>query len=54
MSDEDNDEIHMIMNKKSRFSRYRDRVRERKQLDTTEMMSIDDLNNTAYASHYFP
>ncbi|CAF3879337.1 unnamed protein product, partial [Rotaria sp. Silwood1] len=46
MSDEDNTEIQMIVDKKSRFSRYRTRIRERNQLDIMEMMTTDDLNET--------
>jgi len=52
MSDEDDNEIQMIMDKKSRFSRYRTRIRERKQLDTMEMLTTDVLNNAPYACSY--
>ena len=40
------------MDKKSRFSRYRTRIRERKQLDTMEMMTTDVLNNAPYVCSY--
>ena len=53
MNDEDDNEIQMIMDKKSRFSRYRTRIRERKQLDAMEMMTTDVLSNTPYARSYF-
>jgi hypothetical protein len=48
MSDEDDDEIQMIADKKSRFSRYRTRLRERKQLDIMETMIGDSLNEALY------
>jgi hypothetical protein len=53
MSDEDDNEIQMIMDTNSRFSRYRSRIRERKQLDTMEMMTTDVLSNAPYACFYF-
>ncbi|CAF2961889.1 unnamed protein product [Rotaria sp. Silwood2] len=53
MSNEDDTEIQMIMDKKSRFSRYRTRIQERKQLDIMEMMTTDDLNETPYVYSYF-
>ncbi|CAM4787189.1 unnamed protein product [Rotaria magnacalcarata] len=46
MSDEDENEIEMIVDKKSRFSRYRTRIRERKQLDINETLTTDNLNET--------
>ena len=49
MTDEDDEEVEMVMNRKSRFSRYRMRVRERKNLDISEIMIVDDPNNTSYA-----
>ncbi|CAF1662541.1 unnamed protein product, partial [Adineta ricciae] len=47
MNDEEDNEIHRIADKKSRFSRYRDRIRQRKQLDLMEMMATDDLNEAS-------
>ncbi|CAF4553262.1 unnamed protein product, partial [Rotaria magnacalcarata] len=36
MSDESNDEVEMVMDQKSRFSRYRMRVREKINLEINE------------------
>ena len=47
MSDEDDEEIQMIVDQKSRFSRYRTRIREKTHLDVTEMMAVDDPNDTS-------
>jgi hypothetical protein len=52
MTDEDDEEVEMVMNRKSRFSRYRMRVREKKNLDINEIMIIDDPNNTSCALFY--
>ncbi|CAF2862258.1 unnamed protein product [Rotaria sp. Silwood2] len=41
MSDE---EVEMVLDRKSRFNRYRTRVRERINLDIKEAMQIDDNN----------
>ncbi|CAF4471332.1 unnamed protein product, partial [Rotaria magnacalcarata] len=41
MSDE---EVEMVLDRKSRFSRYRTRVRERINLDVNQAMQIDDNN----------
>ena len=53
MNDEEDNEIHRLADKKSRFSRYRDRIRQRKQLDLMELMATDDLNEASYVAHIF-
>lgn len=53
MSDEEDKEIHRIAEKQSRFSRYRDQIRQRKQLDLMEMMATDDLNEASYVARIF-
>ncbi|CAM4840057.1 unnamed protein product [Rotaria magnacalcarata] len=47
MSDERNDEVEMVMDQKSRFSRYRMRVREKINLEINETMFVDDQNTTS-------
>ena len=49
MSEEDDNEIQMVRDGKSRFSRYRTRIREDKRLDTVEMMTTDPLTDTRYS-----
>ncbi|CAF1567247.1 unnamed protein product [Rotaria sp. Silwood1] len=44
MSDE---EVEMVLSRKSRFSRYRTRVRKKINLDINEAMQIDDSNITS-------
>jgi hypothetical protein len=47
MSDEGDEEVELVMDRKSRFSRYRRRVQKRIDLDITEAMLQDDHNNTS-------
>ncbi|CAF1376494.1 unnamed protein product [Rotaria sordida] len=45
MTSEEDEEIEMIMQQKSRFSRYRSRVREKNNIDINEAMSVDDVSD---------
>jgi hypothetical protein len=45
MSDEDDEEVEMMMNRKSRFSRYRTRARETVNFDATEAILEDEHNS---------
>jgi len=52
MTSEEDEEVEMVMQQKSRFSRYRSRVREKINSDINEAMSIDDANDVEYV-HFF-
>ena len=52
MSDKEDEEVVMAMNRKSRFSRYRMRVRERMDRDVQEAMITDDHHMASYAPFY--
>ena len=46
------DEIEVIMQKKSRFSRYRCRIREKANTDLEEAMAIDESSDSEYVNLY--
>jgi hypothetical protein len=49
MTTESDEELEMIMNQRSRFSRYRMRVREKNNVDLNEAMMVNDDNMILYA-----